>query len=151
MSTVQSWNWKQSSPQSRVCSLDFYSLMSTVHASLLYSDMFGGWGDVMGHPETTPLHRFILSVTIISLTSKGRFKYFLLNSWKNWVIKRLRVLNKPVAELGTEPLLNGWLRLSNYIIFNMLSTLQSTFTPFISSESHNNSARWVKQVLSLSF
>ena len=59
----------------------------------------------MGHPETTLL-QYNISTTIISFTLKDYFKYFLLNTWKNRVIKRFRVFNKPVAGLGTEQPLN---------------------------------------------
>lgn len=80
----------------------------------------------MGQPETTMLQIFILPITFISFISKDCFKYFLLNSWKNQVIKRFKMFNKPVTELGTEPLLNCCPCLSDHITLNVLSTLQST-------------------------
>lgn len=80
----------------------------------------------MGHPETTPLQQFILSAPIVDSLQRISSNLSYLTVGKNRVIKRLRLFNKPVAELGTEPLQNSWLGLSNYITFNVLLTLQST-------------------------
>lgn len=107
INTTQRWNVKQSSPQAIACLSDLYPSMFTIHMSLVFWYVMG-WGAVMGHPETTLL-QYNISTTIISFTLKDYFKYFLLNTWKNRVIKRFRVFNKPVAGLGTEQPLNDWL------------------------------------------
>lgn len=95
INTVQRWNVKQSSPQVIACCSDLYPSTFTVHTPLVFWYV-RGWEAVMGHPEITPL-KYNLSTITISFTSKDCFKYFLLNTWKNRVIKRFRVFNKPVA------------------------------------------------------
>ena len=107
INTVQRWNVKQSSPQAIACPSDLYPSMLTAHMPLVFWYV-RGWEAVTGHPETTLL-QYNVSTTIISFTSKGCFKYFLLSTWKNRVIKRFRVFNKPAAGLGTEQPLNDWL------------------------------------------
>lgn len=105
---------------------DLYPSVSTYAHVSFVSWYIWGWGTEMGQPETTMLQIFILSITFISFSSKDCFKYFLLNSWKNQVIKRFKMFKKPVTELGTEPLLNCCPCLSDHITLNVLSILQST-------------------------
>ena len=119
INTVQRWNVKQSSPQAIACCSDLYPSMFTIHMPLVFWYV-RGWEAVMGHPEITPL-QYNVSTTIISFTSKDCFKYFLFNTWKNRVIKRFRVFNKPVA---------GWEQSNHWVTDSALNQLYHILCAF---------------------
>lgn len=121
INTVQRWNVKQSSPQAIACPSDLYPSMLTAHMPLVFWYV-RGWEAVTGHPETTLL-QYNVSTTIISFTSKGCFKYFLLSTWKNRV-KEIQGVQQACGRAGNRAT-TEWLTLLsiNYISFNVLSTL----------------------------